>query len=63
MIVPQPRDEGRRRRESGREVLKLPTGVGRWSQGVPYHLGEERGVLVLLGAPREEGLALAALKS
>lgn len=49
VIVPLPRDEGWRRRGSGREVLKLPSGVGRCSQGMPCHLGGQRRVLVLLG--------------
>lgn len=49
VIVPLPRDKGWRRTGSGREVLKLPSGVGRCSQGTPCHLRGERGVLVLLG--------------
>lgn len=45
MIVPQPRDKRWGRRESGSQVLKFPTGVGRWGPGVwggrpqPCHLG------------------------
>lgn len=62
VIVPLPRDEGWRRRGSGREVLKLPSGVGRCSQGMPCHLGGERRVLFSWG-PWEDGLALAALQS
>lgn len=68
MIVPQTRDKGWERRQSGREVLTFPAEVGRWSQRVrgrrpqPCHPGEER-VLSLLGAPREEGLPWAALQS
>lgn len=50
VIVPLPRDEGWRRRGSGREVLKLPSGVGRCSQGTPCHLRGERRALVLLGS-------------
>lgn len=49
VIVPLPRDEGWRRRGSGREVLKLPSGSGQVQSGDALLPGGQRRVLVLLG--------------